>query len=300
MRVLVTGVTGFVGSALAESLMRDGAAVVGLARDPERARSALGSKIADAYSYDDPNAFADVRAIVHLAGESVSGLWTAKKRERIEKSRIEGTRALVDAIERCAVRPSVLVSASAVGYYGDPGGEGPITEKHARGKGFLAEVCEGWEREALRAEALGLRVVRLRIGIVLGRGGGALEAMLPSFKLGLGGRMGSGRQIWPWIHLADLVSMIRRAIDDTTWSGVYNATAPEPVTQLVFTKTLASLLRRPSFLPAPAFALETVLGDFASELLASRRVLPQRALDAGFTFRFPKLEPALRELVARR
>jgi uncharacterized protein (TIGR01777 family) len=297
--VLVTGVTGFVGSALARSLSQDGVPVSGLARDPEAARRALGSAIVSAYRPDAASqAITEVRAVVHLAGESVSGLWTAKKRERIHRSRVEGTRKLVSAIERAEVRPDVLVSASAVGYYGDVAGDVQIDEEHPAGTGFLADVCVAWEREAMRAEELGVRVVRLRFGIVLGEGG-ALAAMLPPFKLGLGGPMGSGRQYMPWIHVDDAVRMIRAAIDDASWSGAYNAAATDVVSQGEFAKTLGAVLNRPAFMPAPAFALRSVLGDFASELLASRRIVPRRALERGFTFRFPELEPALREILQR-
>jgi uncharacterized protein (TIGR01777 family) len=291
VNVLITGVTGFVGAHLAASLQKDGIEVAGLARDPSR------SSEVKLYGWDDPRAFADTNAIVHLAGESVAGLWTAKRKERIEKSRTERTRTLVDAIAKLDRRPDVLVSASAVGYYGDPNDDRPIDEDRPRGEGFLADVCDAWEREAIRAESLGVRVVRVRISLVLGKGGGTLGAMLPSFKLGAGGRIGSGEQLWPWIHEDDLVRMIRRAIDDPSWSGAYNAAAPEPVKQITFAKTLASILHRPSFMPAPAFAIKAILGDFASEILVSRNVVPKRAIEAGFTFDFGSLEPALRDLV---
>lgn len=286
-KILITGVTGFVGTKLASAL----GDVAGLTRDPSKPSPV------PLFGYGDPSAFAGTRAIVHLAGESVAGLWTEKKKERIRKSRVEGTRALVDAIEKSDARPEVLVSASAVGYYGDPGDERPIHEDHPRGEGFLAEVCDAWEREAIRAETLGVRVVRVRISLVLGKGGGTLGAMLPSFKLGAGGRIGSGKQLWPWIHEDDLCAMIRTAIDDPSWSGAYNAAAPEPVAQSAFAKTLASILHRPSFLATPAFAIKAVLGDFASEILVSRRVVPKKALDAGFEFRFTTIESALRDLV---
>jgi uncharacterized protein (TIGR01777 family) len=242
----------------------------------------------------------NVHAIVHLAGESVAGLWTKKKKKRIAESRIEGTRRLVEAIERADPRPSVLVSASAVGYYGSPANDAEISEEAEKGEGFLAEVCIGWEREAERAEAFGVRVVRLRIGLVLGIEGGTLGAMLPAFNAGAGGRIGPGTQIWPWIHIDDLVSLIRRAIDEPSFTGVYNAVAPEPVPQSEFATTLASLLHRPAFLPAPSFVLRTLFGGFGEEMLVSRRVVPRRALEAGFTFAHPTLEPALRDLLAER
>lgn len=300
--VLITGATGFIGKRLAASLHGDGRSVRALARDAERAKASV-RELDDAFAWsalDDARGevLRDVRAVVHLAGESVAGLWTADRRRRIEESRVKTTRALVDAIAKADPRPRVLVSASAVGYYGDPADhDREITEEHAPGEGFLARVCVQWEREAERAEQAGVRVVRLRIGLVLGPEGGTLGAMLPAYKAGLGGKLGSGRQLWPWIHVDDLVALFRRAIEDETFSGAYNAVSPHPMRQVDIAKTLASILHRPAFLPAPAFALKGVLGDFANEMLVSRRVVPRRALDAGFVFQHPDLEPALRDLL---
>lgn len=302
MRVLITGATGFVGKRLGASMRERGFEVTVVTRDPARATKALAfaGRAVPWSAVEDGSAFEGVDAVVHLAGEPVAGLWTAKKRERIERSRVEGTRRLVDGMRaRAPERPRVLVSASAVGYYGEPDPRAPITESHPPGEGFLARVCVGWEREAERAEELGVRVVRLRIGLVMGEGGGPLGPMLPAFKAGLGGKLGPGTQLWSWIHEADLVRMIERAIDDPAWSGAYNAVAPEPVEQARFARTLASILRRPAFLPAPAFAIRSVLGDFANETLVSRRVVPERALAAGFEFRFPEIEAALRDVLGR-
>ncbi len=300
--VLITGATGFVGQRLSRSLVEEGLRVVALSRDPARAKASM-PELNDAFEWhgDDrppPPASVAVRAVVHLAGETVAGRWTAKKRRAVEQSRVEGTRAIVDAIGAAPFRPNVLISASAVGYYGDPGSDREITEEHAPGKDFLSQVCIGWEREAMRARELGVRVVCMRIGLVLGKEGGPLGGMLPAFKVGLGGRMGSGTQFWPWVHIEDVVRFAQTAIDDERYSGVYNLVAPEAVTQAQFAKTLASILKRPAFLPAPAFALKALLGSFSDELLVSRNVVPRRAIDAGFEFRFPKLEPALRDLLS--
>ncbi len=298
-RVLITGATGFLGAQLGASMRERGDRVRVITREPERTKRAHAF-VDEALGWDalrDGSALEGVDAVVHLAGEPVAGLWTAKKRERIEKSRVEGTRALVEAMREAT--PRVLVSASAVGYYGAPDPSATVTEDDPAGEGFLARVCAEWEREAARAEELGVRVVRLRIGLVMGRGGGALGSMLPAFKAGLGGKVGAGTQRWPWIHERDVLRLIERAIDDDSWSGAYNTVAPEPVEQARFAKTLASILRRPSFLPEPAFAVRAVLGDFADELLLSRRVVPARALAAGFRFDFPELEPALRDVLGR-
>jgi uncharacterized protein (TIGR01777 family) len=292
MRALITGVTGFVGMRLGALLDAEGWEVHGVARDPARAREkAPFLRGVQLWSGLDPAGF---DALVHLAGEPVAGLWTAAKRDRIHSSRVDTTHALVEAMGDG--RPAVLVCASAVGYYGvSPDRE--IAEDDPPGEGFLADVCRGWEREAERAEELGVRVVRMRIGLVMGREGGTLAAMLPAFKAGLGGRLGSGRQWWPWIHVDDVVAMIRAALT-SGWSGAYNATAPSPVTQREFAKTLGRVLRRPALVPMPAAALELALGDFGREVLASRRVMPRRALEQGFVFRFPELEPALRDLLS--
>jgi hypothetical protein len=298
-RVLISGVTGFVGKRLARGLHEVGWEVWGLGRDAAKVSAALPllAGALDWSSLSTGDGLRSFEAVVHLAGESVAGLWTAGKRERIERSRLESTRALVDAMAASEPRPRVFVCASAVGYYGSPERDEPLAEDHAPGEGFLANVCVGWEREAARAEASGVRVVRVRIGLVLGPEGGTLGAMLPAFKAGLGGPIGSGAQRWPWVHVEDLVGLMLRALEDEAWSGAYNAVAPGVVTQAEFAKALARRLRRPAFLPAPAFALKTVLGDFATEMLVSRRVVPRRTLEAGYRFRFPDLEPALEDLL---
>ena len=298
MRVLITGATGFIGGRLCEQLSKSGHEIWGLTRDPEKARKRVPA-LSDAFAWNPVtqqppgDSLKGVDAIVHLAGESVSGRWTAKKKQRIEDSRVIGTRNLVKALEKPG-RPAVLVSGSAIGYYGDRGDE-VLTEEARAGHDFLAKVCQAWENEAQRAGGLGMRVVTLRTGIVLGPDGGALEAMLPPFKIGAGGPLGSGEQWWSWIHRDDHVNIVRRAITDEGISGVYNATAPAPARQRAFAKVLGKVLNRPAFLPTPAPLLKIVLGGFSTELLSSKRVVPGRLQKAGFEFEHRDLEGALRE-----
>ncbi len=300
MRVLITGATGFLGRRLCERLQREGHQIVALSRDPERARRHV-TLLESAYRWEaltsEPprEAFEGVEAVAHLAGETISGRWTPEKKRRIHESRVQGTRSLVEALSPLDERPKVLVSASAIGYYGDRGEE-IVTEDAPPGTGFLADVCRDWEWEAARAEELDLRVVRLRIGIVLGPGGGALQTMLPLFKLGLGGPLGSGRQWWSWVHRDDVVGLIEFALQNEELSGPVNATAPNPIHQREFAKTLGRVLKRPAVLPAPAFALKLVLGEFANELLSSTRAMPERAQQAGFRFEYQELDGALRQL----
>jgi uncharacterized protein (TIGR01777 family) len=239
---------------------------------------------------------AGVDAIVHLAGESVARRWTAERKRRIRESRVTGTRHLVDAVEARRERPRVMVAASAIGIYGERGEE-TITEESEPGTGFLPEVCVAWEAEARRAETLGMRVVRLRIGVVLGADGGALAAMLPLFKLGLGGPVGSGRQWMSWIHRDDVVGLVLDALERAVAAGAVNATAPEPVRNKDFARALGAALRRPALLPAPAFALRLAFGEMAEVLLGGQRVLPARAQTIGYTFRFPSLAAALGRIV---
>ncbi len=302
MRVLITGVTGFIGSRLAATLAAADHEVWGLSRDPDEAKQKV-PQLTDAFAWNavaqQPagEALAGVGAVVHLAGELVAGRWTEKKKHRIEDSRIIGTRNLVKAFE-AANRPPLLVSSSAIGYYGDRG-DTELAEDHRPGHDFLARVCKGWEREAERAEQLGVRVVIVRTGIVLGPGGGALRAMLPPFKMGVGGPMGSGKRWWWWIHRDGLVGIMQRAIEDDQMSGVYNGTAPNPLRQKDFGKVLGKVLRRPAFMPTPGFALKLMLGGFSTELLSSKRVVPERLLQHPFEFRYPELDGALRQALGK-
>jgi hypothetical protein len=302
MRVLITGVTGFIGRALAVALTAAGHEVVGLSRDPQRARASV-PQLARAYGWPNPTSLPPeslrgVAAVVHLMGESVTGRWTRSKKRRIRDTRVLSSVALVDAIRESNERPKVLVSGSAIGYYGDRG-EDSLDEKEPGGSDFLASVGRDWEAAAGGAEELGVRVVRFRTGIVLGPGGGFLSAMLPLFKMGLGGPLGSGRQWLPWVHMRDVVGLIRYAIEHDSVSGPLNGTSPNPVRQREFAKALGKVLRRPALFPAPAFLLKLVLGEFSTEVLTSKRVLPAIAEAAGYAFAFPQLEPALRNALGR-
>ena len=275
MNVAITGAAGFVGRALSERLRASGHSVT-----PISLRTQLA-----------PEIFAPCQAVVNLAGEPVAQRWTSAARERISSSRIQGTRSLVAALRQHP--PAVLVSASAVGYYGSCGDE-ILTEDSPPASDFLGQLALGWEREAQVAEQFGVRVVTPRIGVVLGRGGGALAKMLLPFRLGVGGRLGTGEQWMSWIALDDLISVIEFAITNTGLRGPVNAVAPNPVTNAAFTRELAAALHLPAILPVPAFALEILFGEMSQVLLGGQRVIPRAALRAGFQFRFADLGEALR------
>jgi uncharacterized protein (TIGR01777 family) len=279
MNIVITGASGFIGRPLAERLRAAGHTVSGVSlRTAPR-----------------PEAFANCDAVVHLAGEPVAQRWTAAARERIMKSRVEGTRALVEAL--AAHPPSVLVSASAIGYYGSRGDE-ILNESSTPSNDFLGQVAVGWEREAYAAEKLGVRVVTPRIGVVLGRGGGVIKAMVLPFRLCAGGRLGSGKQWMSWIHLEDLVAIFEFAIATPTLSGPVNAVAPNPVTNSEFTRELARTVHRPAIFPVPAFAIKLVLGEMSQILLGGQRVVPEALLHAGFRFQYSDLGAALRQILA--
>jgi uncharacterized protein (TIGR01777 family) len=299
MNILVTGATGFVGSRLTASLMRDGHHVTALTRSPEKAAERTKGIEFVRWNPGQPapiDAVANADAIVNLAGESVNGRWSDAKKARIMDSRVQGTRALADAIATAGGN-KVLVSTSAVGYYGDRGDE-LLTESSAPGNCFLMEVTRRWEEEALAAEKSGTRVAIFRFGIVLGPEGGALGKMLPLAKFGINGPLGPGNQWWPVIHVDDVVKGIEAAIT-RDYTGVYNLVAPEPVRQKDFASTLGRVIGRPSILPTPAFALRLVQGEFADEILFSKRVVPERLLSSGFKFEHPNLEKGLRHLLAK-
>lgn len=296
MRIAITGASGFVGSALAAELTAAGDTVVRLVRPgtPPGPGTATWDPATGAL---DP-ALPPLDAVVHLAGENVAGgRWTAARRAAITTSRGPATQRLCEALARRQPRPAVLVSASATGLYGDRGDE-VLDEGSPPGRGFLAEVATAWEAATAPAAAAGIRVVVLRLGMVLDPRGGALARMLPPFRLGLGGRLGSGRQWLGWISRRDLVGTIRCALRDERLRGPVLAVAPAPVTNREFTRALAAALRRPAVLPVPAFALRALFGGMADELLlASQRVTPRRLLEVGFRFADPELLPALRAML---
>jgi uncharacterized protein (TIGR01777 family) len=297
MNVLVTGSSGLVGRALVRQLRDEGHAVTRLVRRPIDADDErFWNPATEAIDID---ALA-VDAVVHLAGESIAeGRWNEAKKRRIRDSRVDGTRLLSEAIARAPKPPRVLVSASAVGFYGDTG-EAEADERSGTGTGFLPDVCRAWEGATASATAAGSRVVNLRIGVVLSPEGGALARMLTPFRLGLAGRIGSGRQWMSWISLDDVVGAVGHALSDESLRGPVNAVAPRPVTNAEFTRTLGRVLSRPTVMPMPAFAARLAFGQMADDLLlASLRVVPAVLAESGFRFRHPDLESALRELLDR-
>jgi uncharacterized protein len=292
MRITLTGATGFIGARLCDSLRHAGHELSLLTRNPRgRAGYAAWDPLAG-----PPAELAAPEAVVHLAGEPVAQRWSPEVKRRIRDSRVLGTRHLVQALGALPVKPRVLVAASAIGYYGDRGDE-VLTEDSTPGAGFLPETCVEWEREAQAAEALGIRVVRLRIGIVLGAGGGALAQMLPPFRICAGGRLGDGRQWMSWIHLADAAGLIQWAIGNDAVAGPLNLAAPAPARNAEFTAVLARVLKRPAIFAVPTLGLKLLFGEMARVLLESQRAEPRSALAAGYSFRFPELEPALRDLL---
>lgn len=300
MQIFITGATGFVGRALVLRLQRDGHSVRAWVRSPRRAADLLGADVTLVDAGGGPQAMrAGVEgcdAVVNLAGESVIGKrWTRAQKQVLWGSRVALTRTLVDAIAAADRRPQVLVSTSAVGYYGDRGDE-VVDERSAPADDFLAGLCVAWEAEATRAEALGVRVCCPRFGLVLGPGGGVLARLLPVFRAGLGGPIGSGAQWFPWVHLDDVVELIARAVGGSQLRGPLLATAPGVVRNREFTAALGRALGRPAVLPVPAFALKLALGEAASSLLAGQRTAPIHTRAQGFEFRFPDLDAALADL----
>ncbi len=297
MRVTITGATGLIGSALVRRLRERGDEVTVLSRNADRARERLGGDVVSV-GWDPDDAPAPVAAlagrdgVVHLAGENLAQRWTKAAKRRILASRELGTRNLVAGLAAAEPRPRALVSSSGVGYYG-PRGDEPLDEQTPPGRDFLAEVVGAWEREADRAGELGVRVVKLRTGVVLDANGGALSKMLPPFKAGVGGPVAGGRQYLPWIHLDDVVSMMIQALEDERWSGPIHATAPDPVSNAEFSKALGRALHRPAVAPVPALALRALYGEMADLVVYGQRAVPARALELGYSFRHPDLDEAL-------
>jgi len=301
MRVTLTGATGRIGGALVAALRDRGDEVTVLSRNPDAARAALGVEAVAWRPEDEPapaEALVGRDGVVHMAGEDVAQRWTDDAKRRIQRSRELGTRNLVAGLRAADPRPGTLVSTSAVGWYGARGDERVDEEEPAAGD-FLGQVCAVWEREATAAEELGTRVVRVRTGVVLDRHGGALAKMLPFFKLGVGGPVAGGAQWMPWIHLDDIVGIYLRALDDATWTGAVNATAPEPVTNKEFSRALGRALHRPAFAPVPALAVRVLYGEMADIVIHGQRAVPARTQALGYRFRHPTLDEALRDALAR-
>lgn len=299
MKIAISGATGLVGTELKAFLRSGGHEVRALVRDP--ARRAPGDVLWDpARDAVEAEGLEGLDAVVHLAGANVAvGRWNAAQKERIRGSRVAGTRLLARTLAGLRRAPTVLIAASAVGIYGDRGDE-VLTEGCAPGRGFLAEVAEAWEAAAEPAAAAGIRTVHLRIGVVLSPRGGALRRMLMPFRLGLGGRLGDGRQWFPWIAIDDVVGVVLHALTNDALRGPVNTVAPDPVRNEELTRTLARVLRRPAILPVPRFALRLLLGEMADGLLlASMRAVPDALRRSGYTFRHPRLEGALRHLLGR-
>lgn len=294
MKITLTGATGFLGSALTAQLRADGHELRILSRNPG---GRAGYFAWDPLAGQPPEAsLAGADAVIHLAGEPVAQRWSPAVKAAIRRSRVEGTRHLVEALTTLSPRPHVLVCASATGYYGDRGGE-VLTEQSKPGRGFLPDICQEWESTADLARALGMRVVKLRTGVVLGNGGGALAKIMPPFRMGIGGPLAGGQQWMSWIHLQDMVRLVSWVVANPQVQGPVNCVAPNPITNKDFTRILAAALHRPAFFPVPEFALKLLYGEMASVLIESQRVMPKAALDLGFQFQRPELGEALSDLL---
>ncbi len=303
MRVLVTGASGFLGARVCDSLLARGDEVVGLTRDPDRARetnpTVTWHSWRPAAERPPAESLAGVDGVVNLIGESIDQRWTDDAKQRIRDSRERATKNLVDALSAADPRPQRLISQSGIGYYGDRG-NALVDESTPPGDSFDAQVCAAWEAAARAAEQPGVRVAITRTSPVLDPAGGLLRQLLLPFKLGVGGPIAGGGQYMSWIHVADEVRLLLWALDTESASGTYNATSPNPVTNREFSKTLGRVLGRPAIVPVPKLALRARFGDELGEVIAGgQRALPRRALDAGFEFAHPELEPALRDLLKR-
>lgn len=301
-KVVVAGATGLIGTALVNALLARNDKIVVVSRSPHSkvpVHPNLRSVV-----WDPENETRVVHevdgadAVVNLAGEPIAGKrWSGRQKQRILTSRVSATHTIARSIQAARQRPSVLVNASAVGYYGPHGNE-ELTEESKAGQGYLAETCKAWEAHAIRIQDFGVRVVRLRTGIVLDSKGGALKMMLPPFRMGFGGWLGDGNQWMSWIHLEDMVSMILFSLDQPKTTDAVNATAPQPVTNKAFSMVLAQTLKRPCFAPVPAFVLKLILGEMSELLLTGQRVVPRKSQELGFVFRHPDIRGALQALLS--
>lgn len=298
MKVLITGASGLIGTALQKSFEEKGYEMLLASRSEPKDDGHIQWNMDTGFADADLPKLEGLDAAIHLAGENVSGLrWTDEKKKAIRDSRVFGTRTMIEAFARLEKKPKVFIAGSAIGFYGDRD-DAEMTETSAVGDTFLAKVCKEWEAESRRAEDMGIRTVLLRTGIVLSKDGGALATMLTPFKLGVGGVVGSGKQWMSWVSLDDVIAIINFALENESLRGAVNVTSPNPVTNEEFTKTLGSVLYRPTFLPLPEFAVNLVFGEMGDALLlASTRVKPKRLLDAGYEFKYTDLKIALEHAV---
>jgi uncharacterized protein (TIGR01777 family) len=299
MKIIITGATGFIGAILTDRLWNQFHSLVLLSRRPP---SEIGVSKKEWFAWSPPSAGEWERAvdgadgIVNLAGEPIAAKrWSKEQKEKLRSSRIDSTRALVNAIAKAKVKPKFLVNASAIGYYGAHGDE-TVTETTAPGSDFLSRLCVDWESEALKAETHGVRVVRMRTGIVLGKGQGALAKMVPPFKMFAGGPLGSGRQYMPWIHIEDEIGLLLFLIENEKAHGPFNASAPNPVTMEEFARALGEVLNRPSWVSVPPSALALLTGEMADMLLTGQRAVPEAAIKLGYSFKYPTIGAALQSL----
>ena len=298
MKVLITGGTGFIGSALTRSLNGQGCEVTVLSRNPESVEKICGSGIKALNNLNQINPEDTYQVIANLAGAPIfDARWSDARKQIIRDSRINLTKQLVECIARMTVKPELLISGSAIGYYGDQG-DTVLTEQSASHQDFSQQLCADWENEAKKVEQFGVRVCLIRTGLVLAGGGGLLQRMLLPFRLGLGGQLGNGKQWMSWIHRQDWIAIALQMMADSSMQGVYNATAPNPVTNSEFTRTLAHCLKRPALLPVPAWLLKILLGEMSELVLGSQRVMPERLLAQGFRFQYTDLSSALNQVLS--
>lgn len=297
MKILITGGTGFIGKRLCRFLLDKKHILTVLSRNPKRVSSLCGESVKAISNLDELIASDGFEAIVNLAGEGIADArWSETRKQKLLDSRINTTQQLITYIEKSDNKPEVLISGSAIGYYGNHGSIKLYEESHAHAE-FAHELCVKWEAMAQQAEKLGVRVCIIRTGLVIGDDGGFLKRMLLPFNLGLGGPMGDGQQWMSWIHRTDFISIIEKLLESKVLQGVFNGTAPEPVTNAEFSKTLGKVLNRPAFFPVPGFVLKILLGEMSELLLGGQRVMPERLEQAGFEFKFKSLELALKDVL---